>query len=96
MKVVHHILRYPPETIDGIVVYVQSLIEELQNLGITNKVTVPIYGTEPQHYQINKTDVYRYPYLSAEKQNKPDILLNEGLSAWITPHEGIEYFECVF
>ncbi len=96
MKVVHHILRYHPETIDGIVLYFQSLIKELKNIGIENKVTAPIYGIKPQYDRIDKTEVYRYSYLSAEKKNKQNIhqniTLTEGLQAWIKPHLGIEHF----
>lgn len=105
MKVAHHALRYLPETVDGIVIFVKSLIEKLDNFGIENSVIAPIYGIEEKRYSQNNTEIYRYPYISAwqNKQNKiarlagkttnyGDIPSNEGLRAWIEPHWGIEQF----
>ncbi len=105
MKVAHHALRYLPETVDGIVIFIKSLIEKLENFGIENTVVAPVHGTEEMRYSQAKTEVYRYPYISAQqnKQNKiaqpacktanyGDIPSNEGLRAWIEPHWGIEHF----
>ena len=97
MKIVHHVLRYLPETIDGIVVYVKSLMEELEKLGIENKLTAPKYGIKEEKYRQEKIEVYRYPYLPKKQKNYKqeiyrNIPLNEGLRTWIEPHQGIDNF----
>ncbi|MCT7948193.1 glycosyltransferase [Ancylothrix sp. C2] len=61
MKILHGSSWYLPDTSGGVEVYIEELVKNLRDLGISSTVAAARKTTEPDNYTYNGTDVYRYP-----------------------------------
>ncbi|HEY9810487.1 MAG TPA: glycosyltransferase [Halomicronema sp.] len=61
MKIIHSSSWYLPDTSGGVEVYIDDLVKNLQNLGVSSTVVAARKTTKPENYTYNGTDVYRYP-----------------------------------
>lgn len=61
MKIIHGSSWYFPDSSGGVEVYIDDLVKNLQNIGISSTVAAARKTTKPDHYTYNDTDIYRYP-----------------------------------
>ncbi|MGB3190722.1 MAG: glycosyltransferase [Limnoraphis sp.] len=68
MKVVQTTSWYFPDSSGGVEVYLDGLVQGLTSRQIENIVAAPKIGDQPDHYQYNGIDVYRYPLIPSPSQ----------------------------
>lgn len=97
MKLIHTVSWYFPHTSGGSEVFVQGLVQELQQGGIDSAIAAALEGKEELNYQDNGTEIYRYPVFPHPTEAQVSERSPHGgftaFARWLEAHQGGLYHQ---